>query len=202
MAGFWLDLVVILAAVVSVLRGFHRGFVREVFGLIGALLAVMVAYEGYQSLSAQFLETYAMAIWQAQLLAFGILCLGISLLAALFGFVWSRIIELTPFALLDHLAGALFGGIKIVVILIAVVALVASLNAPPAHEVLEDSRAAQKALLVLPLMYQWLEAVWPQAWSRPGWLFRDYQRQTERLPGQSRNLLVFSSLWPSASADT
>ncbi len=182
MAGFWVDVIVIVAAVVSVLRGFYRGFIREVFGLVGALLAVIVAYEGYQNLSILFLENYALSIWQAQLLAFGLLCLGIILLAALFGFIWSRIIKLTPFALLDHLAGALFGGIKVMVVLVAVVALVVSLNAPPAHEVMEESRAAQKALLVLPLMYQWLEAVWPQTWSRPGWLFRDYQRQTELIP--------------------
>lgn len=176
MSGKWIDMVIVVFVVMGLWRGFRRGLIREVFSLVGALLAVAVAYQGYQELSLYLTATYPMVEWLAQIIAFGVLTLAISLGAALFGYFWSRVIRLTPFAIIDNLAGAGLGVAKVAVITIVLVAVVSSLGLPPIEQVLADSSIAQQVILVLPLMSQRLESVWPQEWPKPGWLFPSPER--------------------------
>ncbi len=178
MTGKWVDLVVMAFVAFSVIRGFRRGFIREVFSLVGSLIAVVLAFQGYQELAYYLIVAYPLLDWQAQLLAFFVLVLGISILAVFFGFLWARAIRLTPFALLDNLAGAGFGVIKVGVIVVISVVLLGSLGVAPVDHVLEESITAHQVIVVWPVIHQKLEIVWPMDWPKPGWLFPNSHQTT------------------------
>lgn len=171
MVGKWIDAAVVILLVVGIWRGFRRGLIREVFSLLGVLLAVVIAFQRYQELSLHLMVSYPLKEWQAQLIAFFALALGISLLAVLFGYFWSRIIRITPFALIDNIAGAGFGVAKIMVVVITVVVVLNSLSISPVDQVLAESYTAQQVSLIWPHVNQWLDRIWPDEWARPGWLF-------------------------------
>ncbi len=171
MVGNWVDFLIIALMAFGIIKGFRRGLIREVFSLVGSLVAVVLAYQGYQELSWHLVLAYPLTDWQAQLIAFFVLVLGISLLAAFFGFFWSRVIRITPFAILDNLAGAGFGVMKIAVLIIVCFALLGSLGIPPVDSVLEASLTAQQVTIIWPVMHQKLEDFWPLDWPKPGWLF-------------------------------
>ncbi len=172
MVGKWLDAVVVLLLVVGIWRGFRRGLIREVFSLLGVLLAVAIAFQRYHELSLYLMINYPLIEWQAQLISFLVLALGISLVAIFLGYLWSKIVRYTPFALIDNIAGAGFGVVKIAVIVIAFVVILSSLSIPPVDQVLAESYCAQQVTVVWPHVNQWLDHVWPEDWGKPGWLLK------------------------------
>lgn len=178
MIGKWIDITIFILVALSTFRGFRRGLIREAFSLLGSLLAVAVAYQGYQELSLHLMIAYPLNDWQAQLIAFVILVLGISLTAILFGYIWSKIVRLTPFAVVDNLAGAGFGMLKVAVIVIICVTILSSLEIPPINNVLEESMTAQQVYIVWPRMNKQLEEIWPKDWPKPAWLFPTGDLQT------------------------
>lgn len=109
MIGKWIDLVVLVCLALGLLKGFKKGLIRELFSLMGAILAIIVAYHSYQSLAMVLMANYELSTWQAQTISFVALLLGISLLGAFFGYVWSKAISFTPFSILDHLGERLSG---------------------------------------------------------------------------------------------
>ena len=44
----WLDIVIMIIVALALFRGFRRGLIREVFSIVGAVLAVAVAYQSHQ----------------------------------------------------------------------------------------------------------------------------------------------------------
>ena len=66
MIGKWIDLVILVFLALSLLKGFKRGLVRELFSLLGAILAIIIAYHSYQTVALRLLEHYALSTWQAQ----------------------------------------------------------------------------------------------------------------------------------------
>lgn len=171
MVGRWIDIVILIILALGLLKGFKRGLVRELFSLVGAILAVIIAYRSYQDLSFYLMDVYPLAEWQAQMIAFVVLILGISLLAAFFGYLWSRAIRLTPFALVDHVAGAAFGAAKVGIVILAVLVIITAAGLSTIDMILEESSVVQQMRVLLPFVYEYLEANWPANWSRPAWLF-------------------------------
>lgn len=171
MVGKWIDIVILVILALGLLKGFKRGLVRELFSLVGAILAVVIAYQSYQELSLYLIDVYPLAEWQAQMVAFVVIILGISVLAAFFGYLWSRAIRLTPFALVDHVAGAAFGVAKVGIVILALLIVVTAANLSTINMILEESSVVQQMRVLLPFVYEYLEANWPVNWSRPAWLF-------------------------------
>lgn len=177
MLGKWIDIIIIVLVAISTFRGFRRGLIREVFSLLGSIIAIVVAYQGYQELSLHLMMAYPLTDWQAQLIAFLVLVLAISLTAVLLGFIWAKIIRLTPFAILDNLAGAGFGMLKIGVLVLCCVALLTSFGIPPINQVLQESIAVQYIYSFWPQMNKQLEVIWPKDWPKPAWLFPDFDSE-------------------------
>ncbi|NLY10412.1 MAG: CvpA family protein [Firmicutes bacterium] len=171
MSGRWIDIVLLVFIIMGMNRGFRRGLIQEVFGIIGSVLAVILAYRFNNELSLLILEHYSLADWQAQIIAFVTLALGISLLAALFGFIWSRLIKRTPFSIVDNIAGAGFCVTKVLVVFVLAVIILSSLGLPVIDSILEESAASQQVISLTPWMVENLEGIWPNDWPKPGWLF-------------------------------
>ncbi len=167
----WVDLVAIILLALALLRGFIRGFTREVFGLIGMAAAVVAGLSWYRELAGYAAAAYGLSEGQAQILAFSVIVLAVGLVAALITHMGVRIIRLTPFSLVDRLAGAAFGGFKILLLLLIVISVLLSLGVPAIDAVLDDSLLADQIALLQPLAYRYAEEWWPAAWEKPAWLF-------------------------------
>ncbi|MDI9420210.1 MAG: CvpA family protein [Firmicutes bacterium] len=171
MAGKWIDLVIMVICAVAIWRGFRRGIIREVFSLFGVLLAVAVAFHRYEGLSLWLMVSYPLIEWQAQLIAFVILAVGISMIAMFLGFIWSKAVRFTPLALIDGILGATFGTVKVIVLVTAAVVILHSLNVAAVEGVLADSLVVRQVDLLWPHLRMGLERAWPEDWAKPGWMF-------------------------------
>ena len=167
----WIDITVAIVVALALFKGFRRGLIREVFSIVGAILAVAVAYRSYYQLSVFLLDAYPFEMWQAQAIAFVAIILGISLIAALLGYIWSMAIRLTPFAILDHLGGAAFGVFKVGVVLIVLVVVLTNLGYPTVDTILDKSTVVQEVKVLIPFVQEQLETHWPEGWHKPEWLF-------------------------------
>lgn len=172
MIGKWIDLVVLVFLALGLLKGFKKGLVRELFSLMGAILAIIVAYHSYQTFALILLQNYPLSTWQAQAIAFVVLIVGISLLAAFFGYIWSKAISLTPFAILDHIGGAAFGVAKVGIIVLVLLILLGAADLTPINTMLGESTVVQHIGVLLPYVYDYIELYWPETWQRPLWLFQ------------------------------
>ena len=177
MLGKWIDIIIIVLVAISTFRGFRRGLIREVFSLLGSIIAIVVAYQGYQELSLHLMMAYPLTDWQAQLIAFLVLVLAISLTAVLLGFIWAKIIRLTPFAILDNLAGAGFGMLKSRRTSALLCCIVNILRDSSINQVLQESIAVQYIYSFWPQMNKQLEVIWPKDWPKPAWLFPDFDSE-------------------------
>ena len=52
MSGRWIDIVLLVFIIMGMIRGFRRGLIQEVFGIIGSVLAVILAYRFNNELSS------------------------------------------------------------------------------------------------------------------------------------------------------
>lgn len=170
MVGKWIDLVVLVFIAIGLLKGFKKGLIRELFGLVGAILAIIIAYHSYQGVALLLLENYPLSTWQAQTISFIVLILGISLLGALLGYVWSKAVSLTAFAILDHIGGAAFGVVKVGVVLIILLIFFGAINVGTINIMLDESTVVQQIGVLLPLVYDYLDLYWPDTWQKPFWL--------------------------------
>jgi len=171
MIGKWIDLVLLVFLALGLLKGFKRGLVRELFSLMGAIFAIIIAYHSYQNLALVLLENYPLSTWQAQTISFVVLLVGISLLGAFFGYIWSKALSYTPFSVLDHIGGAAFGVAKIAAVILVLLLFLGAVNLSFINTMLDESVVVQQIGVLLPFVYDYLDAYWPAQLQRPQWLF-------------------------------
>lgn len=171
MVGKWIDLVVLIFLALGLLKGFKKGLIRELFGLVGAILAIIIAYHSYQGFSEILMDRYPLSTWQAQTISFVVLIIGISLFGAFLGYVWSKAISFTPFAIVDHIGGAAFGVVKVGVVVLVFLIFFAAINVATINLILEESIMIQQIGVLLPFVYDYLDQYWPTNWQRPLWLY-------------------------------
>lgn len=171
MIGKWIDLVILVFLALGLLKGFKKGLVRELFSLMGAVFAIIIAFHSYQSLAALLLEKYQLTVWQAQAISFVALIVGISLLGAFFGYVWSKALSYTPFSVIVHIGGAAFGVAKVGAVVLILLIFLGAANLSFVNAMLDESVVVQQIGVLLPFVYDYVDLYWPEQFSRPSWLF-------------------------------
>ncbi|HBN96140.1 MAG TPA: hypothetical protein DDZ66_07550 [Firmicutes bacterium] len=171
MIGKWIDLVILVFLALGLLKGFKRGLVRELFSLMGAVLAIIIAYHSYQTLALVLLENYQLSTWQAQTISFVVLLVGISLLGAFFGYIWSKALSYTPFSVLDHIGGAAFGVAKVGAVVLILLIFLTAANISFVNTMLDESVVVQQIGVLLPFVYDYVDQYWPEQLQKPLWLF-------------------------------
>lgn len=114
----WIDITLIVIAVVSTLFGLFRGFFREIASLVILIIAFFVS----RYVGSTYLLSYVSGPSQSILLALGYLCvfLLVLILGYLIMMLINRVIEKTPFSFLNALLGGVFGFLRGVVIVLAI----------------------------------------------------------------------------------
>jgi membrane protein required for colicin V production len=127
------DYAVMAVIGLSALRGTWRGFLSEIFGLIGWIAAFVIAcrFVGY-------VVPYIPATWPGEaltqwLIAFALIVIGVVLVAGVANALLSRLVQATGLSGVDRSLGLMFGLVRGVVLVLVLVAL-AGLTELPQQE--------------------------------------------------------------------
>jgi uncharacterized membrane protein required for colicin V production len=156
-----LDWAIIISLLISVYRGFRSGLVQQLFGLGGSILALVVAFRYCSGLGNALASWLNVSENLGNILAFIILVVGISSVMAYLGFRWQETTVSSPVFFIDGVAGALFGGLKTLVIWVLILLLMASLPWDVLKKPLYESDLAGDVLKAAPLFYFLQEEVLP-----------------------------------------
>jgi membrane protein required for colicin V production len=140
-----IDVVLAVVLALFALRGFQRGFSREIFALLGLVGGVAAAAALYADAAVMLPPEVPDIVRPA--LAFAGIFLGVALAAKLVGMLVHRLLGLTLLSPLDRVAGILFGAAKGAAMLVMAVAVVRAVTPPHALE-----RACAGSVLMRPLL--------------------------------------------------
>jgi len=138
------DFVVLGIIAISILVGAIRGFIKEAFSLAVWAAAFLVAFQ-YSGMLALQLESHIELPSARTALAFSGLFLVVLLIGGLLTFLIGKLVEKTGLSGTDRLLGGVFGGVRGLVLVIALM-LVAGLTPVPQDPWWQSSRSIQSLL--------------------------------------------------------
>jgi membrane protein required for colicin V production len=124
----WLDVVLIVILLVSVIMSARKGFSREVIGLAAAFLALVLAMWFY-GLAGSFLMPFVSSARVANLLGFLLVVVVVLICGWMLGWIVRRFLRTVGLSFFDRLLGAAFGLVR--GLLIAMALLTAFLSFGP-----------------------------------------------------------------------
>ncbi|HEV3332763.1 MAG TPA: CvpA family protein [Bryobacteraceae bacterium] len=133
----WLDVVLALILVASVVTSFRKGLSREVIGLVAVCLALVLGIWLY-GLAGSYLIPYLSSRAMANFAGFAIVFCGVMLAGGLVSLFVGRFLKITGLSFFDHILGAGFGilrGMLIAVALVTGIMAFSTSDRPPASVV-------------------------------------------------------------------
>ncbi len=140
-----IDVVLAVVLALFALRGFQRGFSREIFALIGLVGGVAVAGATYADAATMLPPEVPEIVRPA--VAFAGVFLAVALASKLAGLVVHRLLGLVLLSPLDRLGGVIFGAVKGAAVVALGVVVVRALTPPNALE-----RACADSVLLQPIL--------------------------------------------------
>ena len=116
----WLDVVLGLILLVSIVTSFRKGLAREVIALISVVVAILLGLWLYGFVGGHLLP-YLSSPAVARLAGFVVVFCGVLLLGSLVGFAVGKFLKVTGLSFFDHLLGAGFGIVRGILISATVV---------------------------------------------------------------------------------
>lgn len=114
----WLDALLGVALLVSLVSGFRRGFSQQVIGLVSGIVALLLGIWFYGTVGAMLpIESPVLAKAAGFILVFT----SVILLGEFVGFIVRKFLRVTGLSFFDHLLGAGFGVLRWALLAIAVV---------------------------------------------------------------------------------
>ncbi|WP_263385407.1 CvpA family protein [Granulicella arctica] len=105
------DWVLVALLVYSTVRAFLRGFLREIFSLVGLVAGILLASWNYNTL-AQSLVRWITPITTAQIVAFILIAAGVMIACSLAGKLLRTSADAIGLGFFDRLLGAAFGFVR------------------------------------------------------------------------------------------
>jgi membrane protein required for colicin V production len=119
----WLDIVIIIFLAVSVISGIMSGFIKTLFSLVGLIVGVVLAGRFYISLAERL--TFISDENTAKIVAFILIFAVVSIIAAILGVIFTKIVSAMALGwinrLLGGIAGLFLGAISIAALLVILV---------------------------------------------------------------------------------
>ena len=138
------DMIVLAIIAISILVGGIRGFVKEAFSLAVWAAAFLIAFQYSGALAIQ-LEGHIELPSARTSLAFAGLFLSVLLVGGLLTFLVGKLVEKTGLSGTDRLLGGVFGGVRGVALVLAII-LIAGLTPVPQDPWWQQSRAIQSLM--------------------------------------------------------
>jgi membrane protein required for colicin V production len=135
----WIDILLLLVIVFSVLSGLTAGFARVGVGFIATLLGIFFGFWCYGIVAAYVLD-YVSSRAVANLIGFFTIFVIISLLGAIVGRILAKFFKWVGLSWFDRLLGGAFGVVRGVIIAVALVTvLMAFAPSPPPRSVTDSA---------------------------------------------------------------
>jgi membrane protein required for colicin V production len=150
----WLDIVIIVVAVLLGIAGLRQGIIRTVFGIAGLIGGIVLAGRYYGGLAA--LLSPAGALW-ANIAAYAIILLATLLIAGVVGHFVAKLVHFAALGWLDRLVGCVLGVVIGGLLCAAVLAIVGKYY-PGAEAVISQSVIARFLMEQFPLLLALLPA--------------------------------------------
>jgi membrane protein required for colicin V production len=138
------DIIILAIIAISIIVGVIRGFIMEVFSIAVWVAAFLVAFYYSESL-AMLLEEEIELPTARNALAFSGLFLGVLLVGGLLTFLIGQLVEKTGLSGTDRLLGGVFGGIRGLALVLALI-LIAGFTPVPQDPWWKSSRFIQSLL--------------------------------------------------------
>ena len=150
----WLDIVIIVVAVLLGLAGLRQGIIRTVFGIAGLIGGIVLAGRYYDELAAVL--SPAGATW-ANIAAYAIILLATLIVAGVIGSLVAKVVHFAALGWLDRLIGCVLGVVIGGLLCAAVLAIVGKYY-PGAEAVISQSGLARFLMEQFPLLLALLPA--------------------------------------------
>ncbi len=144
----WLDIVIIVVAVLFGLSGLRQGIIRAVFGIAGLIAGIVLAGRYYDELAALLSPTGA--TW-GSIAGYAIILIATLVVAGVIGWLVAKVIHLVLLGWLDRLVGFIFGLFVGAVFCAAVMAIVSKYYSGAAS-VISQSAVAGFLMAGFPLL--------------------------------------------------
>lgn len=116
----WLDVVLLILMLLSVVAAFRKGLTREIVGLISCLAALVLGAWFYGMVGG-VLEPYVSSRGVANFCGFLIVFCGVMLAGSLAGLLLGRLLKVVGLSFFDRLLGAGFGAVRGLLLAVALV---------------------------------------------------------------------------------
>lgn len=116
----WLDLVLALILIASIVTSFRKGLSREIIGLVAVCAALLLGFWLYGLVGGHLLP-YLSSRAVANFAGFALVFCGVMLLGSMVNFVIGKFLKVTGLSFFDHLLGAGFGIVRGILISAALV---------------------------------------------------------------------------------
>jgi len=134
----WVDLLLLLVVLSSVVTGFAAGFARVGVGFIAALVGIFAGFWSYGIVGAYFLD-YVSSKAIANLLGFFLIFVVVLVAGAILGSILAKFLKWIGLSWFDRLLGGVFGLVRGAIIAAALVTvLLAFAPSPPPRSVVNS----------------------------------------------------------------
>lgn len=144
----WLDLIIIIVAIVFAVVGLWRGAIKAAFGIVGLVGGIALAGRCYQTL-ANVLSSNG-ATW-AKIAAYAIILVATLVIAGIIGRIIARLAHITMLGWVDRLVGFILGAVIGSMLFAAFLAIVCK-YLPDTEAVIAQSVLARFLMEQIPLL--------------------------------------------------
>ena len=116
----WIDIIIIVLFTISILIGIYRGFVKETLSVASWLLAAWVAFT-FGEQAAVYIKPYVAQEPLDLLIAYVAVFLVALIAFSIVSYILSKIFESTGMTGIDRSIGSIFGFVRAVVIVVALI---------------------------------------------------------------------------------
>jgi membrane protein required for colicin V production len=158
----WVDYVIIIVCTLFVANGFRKGLVQEIMGILGLVLAVLLALRYFQDVGYIISTRFNISENLGNVIGFVVVAFVIMVVVGIIAITWRRMIKLTPLSIIDKIFGAGFGFIKGGLVVMIILLALVSLQIPAVQDtLLNKSSVAREILVLAPKLYEKLDPLLP-----------------------------------------
>ncbi len=147
----WVDWIIGILFVFFIFRGFQKGFIKQLFDLLGSVAAIILGFYFGGSVGDYLATTFKLSSSLGGIIGFALI---IALVVGLVSFLSARLQKKQqdePLAIIDKSAGALFAGVKVTIGIIIVLLLLLATPWKMIHDQVRDSDFAADLLRFAPV---------------------------------------------------
>lgn len=157
-----LDAIIVIPVLIAAFKGLQNGLIKEAFGLAGIILALFLAFE-YMATVEKWLGNYLDANqYFMPVLAAALIFIVTLTIANLAAWLLRKLVQAVQLGSIDRVLGAVFGALKLGLLLSVIFLLLAGFNMP-GKETRDRSVAYPYVIQLAPATFNTIALVYPGA---------------------------------------